>query len=117
MHTPCDGPFKAEKVLAATGRIANIDSLNLEAINLELNGKAIKVDEYENTSVPGVHAIGDVTGKKMLTPVAVRAGRILAERLYHGKPELKMNYKNIATVVFTHPPIGSVGLNEREAKE
>ena len=81
-----------------------------------MNGKFIKVNEFQETSAPNIYALGDVTGEKMLTPVALRAGRILAERLYNNKPHLKMDYQNIATVVFTHPPVGAVGLNEREAK-
>lgn len=70
------------------------------------------VDEYQNTSVNGVYAIGDVTDNFNLTPVAIRAGRILSERLFNNKPNLKMLYKNIATVIFSHPPIGSIGLSE-----
>jgi len=66
--------------------------------------------------VPGVFAIGDVTGRAQLTPVAIAAGRRLADRLYGGRPERKLEYSNIATVVFSHPPIGTVGLTEEEAR-
>ena len=59
-----------------------------------------------------MYAIGDVTDGVSLTPVAVRAGRILTERLFNNRPTLKMNYKNVATVVFSHPPLATVGLNE-----
>ena len=75
------------------------------------------VDEYQNTSVYGVYAIGDVTGCIALTPVAVRSGRILSERLFNGKTKLKMLYSNIPTVIFSHPPIGTVGLSEEEAQK
>ena len=64
-----------------------------------------------------MYAIGDVTKGVSLTPVAVRAGRILSERLFNNRPTLKMNYENVATVVFTHPPLGTVGLSEKDAKE
>lgn len=75
------------------------------------------VDEYQNTTVPGVYAIGDVTNQLTLTPVAIRAGRILSERLFNGRSNLKMSYENVATVIFSHPPIGTVGLSEEDAKK
>jgi glutathione reductase (NADPH) len=78
---------------------------------LESNG-AVKVDEYQNTNVPGIYAIGDVTNNIQLTPVAIKTGRIVAERLFNNKSDLKMNYHDIATVIFSHPPIGSVGITE-----
>ena len=74
----------------------------------------IKVDEYQNTSRNGVYAIGDVCGKALLTPVAIAAGRRLAHRLFDGKTHLKLDYNNIPTVVFSHPPIGTVGLTQGE---
>ena len=78
---------------------------------------AIKVDEYSNTNIKGIYAIGDVTNRVCLTPVAIREGRILAERIFNSKPTLKMNYKNIATVIFSHPTIGVIGDTEVEARE
>ena len=69
-------------------------------------------DEYQNTAQHGVYALGDVTRGVSLTPVAVRAGRILSERLFNNRPTLKMDYNNVATVVFSHPTIGTVGLSE-----
>ena len=80
-------------------------------IELEKNG-AVKVDEYQNTNVPGIYAIGDVTNNIQLTPVAVKAGRIVSERIFNNRTDLKMNYNDIATVIFSHPPIGMVGLTE-----
>ena len=72
-------------------------------------------DEFENTSVPGIYALGDVTGKLDLTPVAVKAGRQLSERLFNNKADAKLDYTDVATVVFSHPVIGSVGLTEEKA--
>jgi glutathione reductase (NADPH) len=66
--------------------------------------------------VPGIYAIGDVIDKMNLTPVAIRAGRILSDRLFGNMPHLKMSYDNIATVIFSHPPIASVGITEDDAK-
>ena len=91
--------------------------MGLEKSGIDVKPKSglIEVDEFENTSREGIYAIGDVTGKVNLTPVAVRAGRILSERLFNSRPTLKMNYENVATVVFSHPPIGKLGLTESEA--
>ncbi|XP_004408340.1 PREDICTED: glutathione reductase, mitochondrial isoform X3 [Odobenus rosmarus divergens] len=75
----------------------------------------IIVDEFQNTSVKGVYAVGDVCGKALLTPVAIAAGRKLAHRLFECKEDSKLDYDNIPTVVFSHPPIGTVGLTEDEA--
>jgi glutathione reductase (NADPH) len=77
----------------------------------------IVTDDYENTSAEGVYAIGDVNGKPALTPVAVAAGRRLVDRLFGGKPDAHLDYSNIPSVVFSHPPIGSVGLSEEEARQ
>ncbi|OWK00254.1 hypothetical protein Celaphus_00019307, partial [Cervus elaphus hippelaphus] len=70
----------------------------------------IIVDEFQNTTVKGVYAVGDVCGKALLTPVAIAAGRKLAHRLFECKEDSKLDYDNIPTVVFSHPPIGTVGL-------
>ena len=77
----------------------------------------IKVDAYENTSTPGVYAVGDVTTTGFeLTPVAIAAGRRLADRLFGGEPRARLAYETISTVVFSHPPIGTVGLTEPQAR-
>ena len=73
------------------------------------------MDEYQNTVVDGIYALGDVTGEKELTPVAIKAGRTLSERLFNGKTNAKMDYTTIPTVVFSHPAIGTVGLTEDQA--
>ncbi|NRG68696.1 glutathione-disulfide reductase [Streptococcus suis] len=106
----------AQQVLWAIGRKPNVDKLNLEAAGVQLAPSGhIVVDEYQETGVPGIYALGDVTGEKELTPVAIKAGRLLAERLFNNKPTAKMDYSTIPTVVFSHPAIGTVGLTEEEA--
>ncbi|HFI0796023.1 TPA: glutathione-disulfide reductase [Streptococcus suis] len=106
----------AQEVLWAIGRKPNVEQLNLEAAGVQLTPSGhIAVDEYQETGVPGIYALGDVTGEKELTPVAIKAGRLLAERLFNNKPTAKMDYTNIPTVVFSHPAIGTVGLTEEEA--
>lgn len=77
----------------------------------------IQTDDYQNTNVPGIYALGDVTGRAALTPVAIAAGRRLADRLFNRQPESRLDYRNIPSVVFSHPPIGTVGLSEDEARE
>ena len=77
----------------------------------------IPTDEWQATNVENIFAIGDVTGRAQLTPVAIAAGRRLAERLYADKKDLKQDYDNIASVVFSHPPIGAIGLTEAQARE
>jgi glutathione reductase (NADPH) len=104
-------------VLWAIGRSANVAGLNLEAAGVTLDGASYVItDAFQNTNVPGVYAIGDVTGRAALTPVAIAAGRRLSDRLFNGMHERRLDYANIATVVFTHPPIGTVGLTEVEAR-
>lgn len=102
----------------AIGRRPLTGSLNLESAGVELDDKGyIKVDEYQNTSAPGVYAVGDNIGYVELTPVAVKAGRQLSERLFNNKPDAKMDYELVPTVVFSHPPIGTMGLTEPQARE
>ncbi|WP_440906044.1 glutathione-disulfide reductase [Catenovulum sp. SX2] len=106
-----------ECIIMAIGREPATDNINLAATDVQLDDKGfIVTDEYQNTSVPGIYAVGDNTGRLALTPVAVAAGRRLCERLFNGKTELKLDYDNVATVVFSHPPIGTVGLTEVQAK-
>lgn len=100
----------------AIGRAANTSGFGLEKPGVKLTEKGtIYSDEFENTSVPGIYALGDVTGKLDLTPVAVKAGRQLSERLFNNKADAKLDYTDVATVVFSHPVIGSVGLTEEKA--
>ncbi|EPZ32535.1 hypothetical protein ROZALSC1DRAFT_26777 [Rozella allomycis CSF55] len=107
-----------ELVIWAIGRAPNSNYLNLEKANVtcDENG-CILVDEYQNTRCPGVYALGDVCGKALLTPVAIAAGRRLVDRIFGGKSDSKLDYSNIPTVVFSHPPAGTVGLTEEEARQ
>ncbi len=107
-----------DSVIWAVGRKPATEQINLQATGVQLDDKGfIKTDEYQNTSVSGIYAVGDNTGRAALTPVAVAAGRRLCERLFNNKPDSKLDYNDIATVVFSHPPIGTVGLTEPEAIE
>ena len=100
----------------AVGRAANTSGFGLEKTGVELTERGnIYSDEFENTSVPGIYALGDVTGKLDLTPVAVKAGRQLSERLFNNKVDAKLDYTDAATVVFSHPAIGAIGLTEEKA--
>jgi glutathione reductase (NADPH) len=76
----------------------------------------VHADEWQATNVPGVYAIGDVTGRAALTPLAIAAGRRLSDRLFGGMPDRKLDYENVPTVIFGHPPIGTIGLTEPEAR-
>ena len=104
-------------VLWAIGRNANVADLGLSAAGVALDADdCVVADPFQNTNVPGIYAIGDVTGHAALTPVAIAAGRRLSDRLFGGKPDRRLDYHMIPTVVFTHPPIGTVGLSESEAR-
>jgi glutathione reductase (NADPH) len=106
-----------DTVIWAVGRRPNTCGLKLEVTGVAVSaGGIVPVDAYENTNVPGIYAIGDTTGKMPLTPVAVAAGRRLAERLFSDKTDSRVDYDNIPSVVFSHPPIGTVGLTEDEAR-
>ncbi|XP_074396511.1 glutathione reductase, mitochondrial isoform X1 [Zonotrichia albicollis] len=85
-----------------------------QGVQVDPKGHVV-VDEYQNTTRRGIYAIGDVCGRALLTPVAIAAGRKLAHRLFEGKQDSRLDYENIPTVVFSHPPIGTVGLTEEEA--
>ena len=108
------GPVDA--LVWAIGREPANDQINIEAAGVELDERGfIKTDKYQNTNVDGVYAVGDNTGRIALTPVAVAAGRRLSERLFNNKHDEHLDYSNVATVVFSHPPIGTVGLTEAQA--
>jgi glutathione reductase (NADPH) len=108
------GPFDC--VLWAIGRQAAVSDLALEKAGVRLDGQGfIETDVYQATSAAGVYALGDVSGRAQLTPVAIAAGRRLADRLFGGFKDRHLEYENIPTVIFGHPPIGTVGLSEEAA--
>ena len=104
-------------VLWAVGRSANVAGLDLRRAGVAVDDcDFVVTDGFQNTNVPGIYAIGDVTGRAALTPVAIAAGRRLSDRLFGGKADRRLEYSMIPTVVFTHPPIGTVGASEAEAR-
>ena len=104
-------------VLWAIGRTPNVAGLDLKNAGVAQDDcRFVITDAFQNTNVPGIYAIGDVTGRAQLTPVAIAAGRRLSDRLFGGKADRHLDYGLIPTVVFTHPPIGTVGASEAEAR-
>ncbi|MEO1244824.1 MAG: glutathione-disulfide reductase [Pseudomonadota bacterium] len=104
--------------LWAVGRAPNTEELGLERAGVQLDGYGhIPVDTYQTTNVSNIFALGDVTGAVALTPVAIAAGRRLADRLYGGMQGRHLDYNTIPTVIFSHPPMGTVGLTEPEARQ
>jgi glutathione reductase (NADPH) len=104
-------------LLWAIGRDANVAGLELQKAGVALDDlNYVITDGFQNTNIAGVYAIGDVTGRAALTPVAIAAGRRLSDRLFGGKPDRHLEYSMIPTVIFTHPPIGTVGATEAEAR-
>ena len=117
VHLSNHEAIDADQVLYATGRAPNTSGLGLAeaGVQLDENG-AIKVDEWNQSNVDGIYAIGDVTNRINLTPVAISEGRAFSETLYNNNP-IKTDYVDVPSAVFSQPPIGSVGLSEHEAKE
>jgi glutathione reductase (NADPH) len=110
--------IETDCVVWAIGREPSNDKIGLENTGVELNeGGYVKVDKFQNTNVDGIYAVGDNIGYVELTPVAVKSGRFLSERLFNGQTDAHMDYSLIPTVVFSHPPIGTIGLSEAEANE
>lgn len=107
-----------DAVIWAVGRSPNTRDLKLESASVKMQPNGIiPVDDYQNTNIKGIYALGDVTGKSPLTPVAVAAGRKLADRLFNDRTESKLDYNQIPSVVFSHPPIGTIVINEVEAQD
>ena len=116
----CDDGEKrqCEALLWAIGRTPATAGLGLSETSVAVEENAtIPTDAWQNTNVPGVYAIGDVTGRAALTPVAIAAGRRLADRVFGGMEGRHLSYELVPSVVFGHPPIGSVGMTESEARE
>jgi len=107
-----------DQVIFAIGRNPDHGSLKIENCGVELDQRGyIKTDLYQNTSEKHIFALGDITGRTPLTPVAIAAGRRLADRLYDNQSDRHLDYENIPSVVFSHPPIGTVGLTEAAAMQ
>jgi glutathione reductase (NADPH) len=107
-----------DALIWAIGRAPNTGELNLEAAGVMVDEHGfIPTDKFQNTNVAGIYAVGDATGRAQLTPVAIAAARRLGDRLFNNQPERHLDYENIPTVMFSHPPIGTVGLTEDEARE
>jgi glutathione reductase (NADPH) len=112
------GVAGCDRLVWAVGRKPRTQGLGLAAAGVATNaGGYIAVDEYQNTNVAGIYAVGDVTGQAELTPVAIAAGRRLADRVFGGQKDRHLRYDMIPTVVFSHPPVGTVGLSEQAARE
>jgi glutathione reductase (NADPH) len=110
------GPF--DGVLWAIGRAANALNLNLDAAGVAYDASGfVPVDDRQRTNVEHISAIGDVTGRAALTPVAIAAGRRLADRLYGGMEDRHLDYRLIPTVIFSHPPVGTIGMTEEDARQ
>ncbi len=113
-----DGRDGFDCIIWAIGRHTNIADLGLDATGVNVDGRGfIETDEFQNTTQNGIYALGDVTARAQLTPVAIAAGRKLSNRLFDNQADSKLDYSNIPTVIFSHPPVGTVGLSEAEAIE
>ena len=113
-----DEQYTVDSLIWAIGRHPSTDTIGLENTAVERDDRGyIITDAQQNTTAAGVYCVGDImAGGVELTPVAVKAGRLLSERLFGNMPNAKMDYDCIPTVVFSHPPIGTMGLSEPEAK-
>jgi glutathione reductase (NADPH) len=108
--------FVVDCAMFATGRKPNVQGLGLEKAGVTLVKGAIAVDEFSRTSVPNIYAVGDVTDRVNLTPVAIREGHAFADTVFGGKPT-KVDHTNIPTAVFSEPEVGAIGLTETQACE
>ncbi len=108
--------IEVDCVMFATGRVPNTEALGLETIGVERgeNGE-VKVDRFSKTNLDHVYAVGDVTGRVQLTPIAIREGQAFADTVFGNKPS-SVSYDHVASAVFSHPPIAAVGLTEGEAR-
>ncbi len=107
-----------DTLIWAIGRHPNTQDLNLSAPGVATDAAGFVItDEYQNSNIKNVYAVGDVTARRALTPVAIAAGRRLADRIFGKQSEAKLDYDNIPSVVFSHPPIGTVGMTEDQAHD
>ncbi|PAT34789.1 glutathione-disulfide reductase [Vandammella animalimorsus] len=121
VHLSDGSTLEADAVLYATGRRPLVDGLNLDGAGVKQSRQGhIEVDERYATNVPGIYALGDVVGRMALTPVALAEAMVLVDHLFGpapGQAARTLSYDNIPTAVFTHPPIGTVGLTEEQARQ
>ncbi|ARU15235.1 glutathione-disulfide reductase [Croceicoccus marinus] len=109
-------PIEVDCVLFATGRVPNVEGLGLENAGVELGDRGeIRVDRFSKTNVDNIYAVGDVTDRVQLTPVAIREGQAFADSVFGGKPT-SVSYDCIPSAVFSHPPLAGVGMTEGEAR-
>jgi glutathione reductase (NADPH) len=107
----------SDKVMFAIGRRPNVMGLGIESLNVRIHEHGgIEVDEYSRTSLPNIYAVGDVTNRVNLTPVAIREGHAFADTVYGGKPT-PVDHSNVPTAVFSEPELGVIGLTETQARE
>jgi glutathione reductase (NADPH) len=115
VHMP-GGPVEFDAVMFATGRVPNTRGLGLESAGVEVDEDgAVRVDDESRSTCPSIYAVGDVTNRVQLTPVAIREGQAFADTVF-GKKPTKVDYKCIPSAVFSHPPLAGVGLTEGEAR-
>ncbi len=116
----CDNGIVLENydaLIWAIGRAPATANLNLDAAGVEFDERGyIPCDDFQNTNVKNIYSVGDVTGRAQLTPVAIAAARRLSDRLFNNMSDRKLDYENIPTVMFSHPPIGTIGLTEEQAR-
>lgn len=124
VHFVCGQHIDCDALLWAVGRLPNVDHCGLErlsqpALRIHQHTAHIVTDEWQNTTVPRIYSVGDVQGRVQLTPVAIAAGRKLANRLFGGPQYAhdRLDYTTVPTVVFSHPPLATVGLTEPQAQE
>jgi glutathione reductase (NADPH) len=117
LATSAGETLSADLVMYATGRRPNTRGIGLEEVGIDVDGEhAVMVDDWSRSSVPHIYAVGDVTNRLNLTPVAIAEGRALAETLFNDNP-IQVDHANVATAVFSQPPVGTVGLTERQARQ
>jgi glutathione reductase (NADPH) len=117
VHMTGQEPLDTDMLLWATGRVPNTTGLGLEKAGVKLGGNgAVLVDEDNQSSVPSIYAVGDVTDRIQLTPVAIREGQAFADTLFGDKPT-RVDYENVPSAVFSHPPIAAIGMTESQARD
>ncbi len=117
LHLSDGSTLETDLLMAATGRKPNVENLGLEVAGVELNEKgAIKVDAYSRTTADNIYAVGDVTDRIALTPVAIQEAMAFVDTVYRGRPRA-MDHADVPSAVFSHPPVSTVGLTELEARE